>query len=102
MDANNPRLNLNAPTIRSFCKGYPFVVVLAYSLKYSDDLPRANQTITDWCEGACTGAFYSNMKHVIVDDIDPNDWAIVDTQGKDTWFWAFENEQDAIMFSLRW
>ena len=102
LTVNANTVNQYAVTVaEAFC-GYPYVVELPFSEKYCDDLVATESAISDWCSKACAGRFTSN---VFSAKCESSSWIINHDLIRgvtEHWFWAFENEQDALMFSLKW
>lgn len=95
-------INPFASTVAAAFSGYPFVVDLLFRSKYCDDLVATESAISNWCSETCEGKFTSSVFSAEHKD---GVWIINSEPTRyvaDHWFWAFENEQDALMFSLRW
>ena len=94
----DPKIFSRASIVRGYYSGYKYVVEFTYhsALRNNETVSFAKQ----WCKENCIGGWRSDIHRVIASaDID---WDFNEIGGYDAWFWAFENEQDAIMFSLTW
>jgi len=95
--ADNKNVNTNATTVKTFYKGFTHIIAWDDTQWYMNKLPKAS----DWCDKNCKGTYFSQIHCVYFEDR-INDWVIDELKGKDFCFWVFENEEDAIMFSLKW
>lgn len=94
-------LFLRADSINKFYKNFPYRIEWTDS-KLSGNLDMYNygRKAEEWCKENCQSG-YTNHIHQVLKDQNNGEW-VINTFGNDVWFWAFKNEQDAIMFSLRW
>lgn len=86
------KIDVRANTVRGYFKGYPFLCIA----KYVDD----PHHIVDWCSNNATEWNYRTFR------VSPSryscDWDFDELGGGDLSFWAFTDEEDAVMFALQW
>jgi hypothetical protein len=92
------RIHQNASTVKDFYFGYNHIIHWNYTAARWEHF--VSDTAMKWCQDHCTGSFACHVHRVIYDEW--NGWVMNEIGGSDELFWAFENEQDAIMFSLSW
>lgn len=85
--------------IKDFYQNYPFIVVWDNNnyRRYVDESGNA----MEWCSTNCSGKYTSHI-HRVVTDSWSDEWVFNEMGGTDICFWAFTDEQDALMFSLKW
>lgn len=92
---------LRARTVKEYFTEFPFVICLSDSANFNPiNLHLKSTEIGAWCKENEI-RFVTGIHQVIWDEIE-NDWVMNSIAGEEKWFWAFRNEQDAIMFALRW
>lgn len=94
-------LSKNAQSIKDYYKGYPYIVRWDYDKTWKN----ANlDAASFWCQENCVGKFTTHIHRVTQTSLfgTENEWRFDDIAGTDYCFWAFEKEEDAIMFSLVW
>lgn len=94
----------DAITVGDYFCGYNHIVQISQQYLQRDDLYTIADQIKDWCDKNCTGKFAHNIHYVALkkNDLGHDVYTITVNSGRDIWFWAFKNESDALMFSLRW
>ena len=86
-------LNLYSNTVRGYFVGYKYICV-------SDrNSVQAIQEGQQWCNKNCEGGWHRGLFRVSA-TADGKDWEFNDITGGDISFWAFHNEEDAVMFML--
>lgn len=100
----NSRISNDAITVGDYFCGYKHIVQISQQYLQREDLSTIANQIKSWCDENCTGKFAHNIHYVALkkNDLGHDEYAITVNRGRDVWFWAFENESDALMFSLRW
>lgn len=100
----NPHIHPRETLVRKYFAEYPYVIEWSpMTTTVSDAIARSEQA-TAWCRENCIGGFHSDILRVVKTSSysDREEWALNDVGGKDIWFWAFDVEQDAVLFSLKW
>lgn len=99
---NDPRRNQRATHVKQYYHGYPYFY--AYQTSRVDPFTRyptwmdAYQAIKDWCKDNCQGAWRHDILRVEEGQYELE----INEMGKDSLFFAFENDRDFTMFLLKW
>lgn len=91
-------INFRANSVSDYYKGYPFVSRWEYGTNRNYESIAEAQI---WCDENCKGKYTNHIHRVIFDQWNGG-WIFNNIGGLDYCFWAFENEEDAVMFSLKW
>ena len=93
---NDPRVDQDATTVKGFYCGYKHII------KWPNNIEKWTLFMGDnaykWCEANCKGAFANHVLNTFGGKIF-EEAAVLSEEGC---FWAFELEEDAVMFTLRW
>lgn len=102
----------HAETLNQYYSGYPYKFEFTSArVRPFTDYPtwtEAYDAMNTWCNEKCTGKWRQDIHRVFKQtglDLDGNEypeWHLNDISGVDVLFFVFQNEQDALMFSLRW
>lgn len=102
---NDPDFNIRGQTVKDQLHGYPYIAIVPYTtlpilfdplwgpVEYCEE-------ILKWCEKNSRGKWRNHWERVIVDHLGqylPNGIG-----GTDELFFAFKDERDYLMFTLRW
>jgi len=101
----DPDVNWRATRIKEFYHGYPYVYVFENRNHevYYWDLGMVGTYIVDkWCETNCKEKYRMDFFRAIRCPATANQWELNDLGGGDYIFVAFKDEQEFIMFMLRW
>ena len=107
----DPDINFRASVVSSYYSGYPHWIMiedythLAYRFGHDYD---GFGEVEDWLKENCTEKFRIDFHRVfkqtgigVNSELYP-EWHMNDIGGSDFIFVAFKNEQDLLMFALRW
>jgi hypothetical protein len=103
--ANDPDYFAAGRTVRDQLQGYPHIAVVPYwTLAYRFDplfgpIEHCEEMI-EWCEKNCRGKYRNHWERVIMDH--EGQYLPNGIGGTDELFFAFKDERDYIMFTLRW
>jgi hypothetical protein len=94
-ESNDLRVKRKAKTIKEFYHGYDHII------QWPNTPEKWNLFLKDtaynWCKENCKGAFANHVLDTFGGKI--IEYSVLAEEGC---FWAFELEEDAVMFSLRW
>ena len=101
----DPDVVWRAVEIRNFYQGYPYVYcfenhnhdIYSWDLGYDGSF-----VVRRWCDENCKGKFRFDMHRAINYPSTGNQWTINEIGGLDYIFFACQDEQDFLMFNLRW
>jgi hypothetical protein len=99
---NDPAVLYRAATIDGFYHGYAAVVCLTSPQCYSDQY---RNEVHHWCKDTLRSKYRSDGHRVSYGWNSYSSapcWYFDELGGGDHWFFAFEAEQDATLFSMRW
>lgn len=91
-------------SVRNWYRGYPYIFYWDSPSSpiwklYTGDLVSAMKEIDNWCEKNILGEYRHDFLQVI--ETSNNDWCD-NCFGGDWLFFAFTDERDFVLFSLRW
>jgi len=93
----DPDYSYMANRIKSIYHGYLHVAV-PDSVRYRwEEYPK----MEEWCNQRCLGKWRSDIHRVIRDSL-TGEWELNGIGGGDHMFFAFKDERDYLMFTLRW
>lgn len=108
----DPRCNMRAYKIKDYYHGYAYhhvyLSVRDYPWRNYPDWLEGLDQLREWCRENCQGAWRDDILRVYKqtaiswDSSTEEEWHINDIGGGDALFVAFENEQDYIVFLLKW
>jgi hypothetical protein len=98
----DPDINWRATRVNDFYHGYPYVYCFEnhrHDVYYWDVHLDGIYVLSQWCKDNCKDKFRFDFHRVIKYH---NQWEFNDIGGGDYIFAAFKDEQDFVMFALRW
>lgn len=108
----DPNHNPNADSIRQFYHGYKYLHEFTNTQHFPftnfSSLTQAINTLHHWCNENCISSWREDILRVHKQSgINWNNsieetWFLNELNGKDVLFYAFKNEQDFLMFKLKW
>lgn len=108
---NDPRVFLYADRVRNFYKGYTYLSVFESSRSLNEEYGDWLEGLTalkDWCDSNCNGHWRCDIHRVVkqtgicIDGSTELEWFMNDIGGYDILFFAFDNDRDYMLFTLRW
>lgn len=99
----DPDIYRRCTVINDFYHGYPYVYCFEnreHQIYWWDLGYDGSYDVVEWCEQYCKDKFRFDCHRVIKYTNDK--WTMNDIGGGDYFFAAFKNEQDFLMFCLRW
>ncbi len=103
----DPDFNSCANRITDVFCGYPHLIAIyntePFTRNYSN-WEEGYRAANAWCSEHCTGKWRESIHRVLWDKYGYNEpaWVVNEIGGKDIMFFAFKNQEDAIMFTLKW
>jgi len=91
------RIYHDATTVKDFYIGYPHVIRWDNTVDNYQNAERAKI----WCRENCVGLYTTHIHRVYINKW-TNEWEFNEIGSGDYCFWAFEKEEDAVMFALTW
>jgi hypothetical protein len=101
----DPDRNIRASRVQDYFQGYTHVHCFEnrkHQIYYWDLGYDGSREIMEWCEDNCKDKFRFDCLRVINCPATAWQWEINEIGGGDYYFTAFKNQEDAIMFTLRW
>ena len=101
----DPDIHIQCTRIKDFYHGYPYVYCFEnhqHEVYYWDLGIDGTRTVGKWCDENCKDKHRMDFHRVMKAPSTGNEWTINELGGGDHVFIAFKNEQDLIMFALRW
>lgn len=101
-------------TVKAFYHGYPHIVTMindqhyAYKLLYDygpGGCRYGYEDMIDYCKEHAQNKFRCDTHRVILPSVygqEPDEYVMNEMSGHDVLFFAFKNERDCLMFTLRW
>ena len=107
---NDPRVYLYADRVHNFYKGYQFISVFESSRPFYElygDWLEGLTALKDWCDSNCKGHWRCDLLRVIKHtgvfmNGSEIEWYMNDIGGHDILFFAFDDDRDYMLFTLRW
>lgn len=84
--------------VDGFYHGYPYVICWKDRERYDHDIAE----VIDWCRESLSELHRHDMHRVSFDTHNSSSIRFDELGGGDFWFFAFKDEKDATLFSLRW
>jgi hypothetical protein len=98
-------INKRAVRINDFYANYPYVYCFEdhkHDIYYWDIAMDGMYVLDQWCEKNCKDKYRFDFHRAINVPATAYQWEINELGGSDYAFAAFKNEQDFLMFCLRW
>jgi hypothetical protein len=109
---NDPDIKRFADRVSDFYFGYPtvleFTTTRGRPFTDYDSWMVAYQTMIQWCKDNCQDKWREDIHRVTkqtgldMDSKEYPDWHFSDIGGGDVLFFAFKDERDAMLFTLKW
>ena len=97
-----PKVCRKAETVRGWYCGYPYII----RWEPSDEIKQFRlyehlDGAIKWCKENCNGEYTTNVFRVTEFE-DSSNWGFDEFSGYDLCFFAFTDERDLLMFTLKW
>ena len=93
-----------AATVSKFYRHYPYRIEWhdGKDIGSADDIYKYARDARLWCVENCVDYHRDDLLGASKTSDSYTDYYIEYVSGEQIWFWAFTNEQDAMLFALRW